>query len=173
MPSASVPIIENETSTCFLAVSPASVVFSACAAATAAEPAWLANAVEDCSLAAGLSPVAEPSSPAAVPVVSPLAAAAPESEALALPCSAGTETAPSEPVSPCTVAWAAASTMPSAPSAHSWAGVVPKAIAKARSATRPRLATPRAIAPRRREARWRSSSNISICLLLSVLGALP
>ena len=39
-----------------------------------------------------------------------------------------------------------------------------KAIAKARNATRPRLATPRAIAPwRRNEARLRSSSNISIC----------
>ena len=67
-----------------------------------------------------------------------------------------------------------ASAMPSAPSAQSCAGVVPKAMAKARNATRPRLATPRAIAPRRRhEARWHSSSNISICLLLSALGALP
>ena len=53
-------------------------------------------------------------------------------------------------------------------------GVVLKAIAKARNATRQRFATPRAITPRRRsEARWHSSSNISICLLLSVLGALP
>ena len=51
---------------------------------------------------------------------------------------------------------------------------MPKAIAKARNATRPRLATPRAIAPRRcSEARSRSSSNISICPPLSVLGALP
>ena len=72
-----------------LLTSPVSVGFSVWTAAAAADPAWPADAVEDCSLVAGLSPVAEPSSPVAASVVAALVVdALPESENSAPLCSA-------------------------------------------------------------------------------------
>ena len=148
------------------AASPASALVSDASFAGVAEPESGATGSPGASLPA-LSGASELISPAS----EDLSAA----ESFVPATGAVLSTAPSADSAPSPgVAAATASAIPSAPSAHSCAGVVPKAIAKARNATRPRLATPRAIAPwRRHEARWHSSSNISICLLLSELGALP
>ena len=127
--------------------------------------------VEDCSLAVGFSPVTEPSSPVAAPVVAALAAGAlPESETSALP---GRQHRPRPPC-PHSVS------QPEPQLGNALGALGPqlsrrgaKGHREGQECHQPRLATPRAIAPRRCETRWRSSTNISICLPLSVLGALP